>query len=79
MYLFTSIAFSYMYFIYFSFNATSRVIANVMEGQSVRLTVERSQGLYGTVRVDWSCGNVARNDLTPWFGTLLFAEVCSTV
>ena len=60
----------------FSFNSTSRVIENVKEGQLVHLTVDRNQGLYGTVRVDWSCGTAARDDLTPWSGTLVFAEVC---
>ena len=59
----------------YSFNSASRIITNVMEGQSVRLLVDRKQGLHGTVRVDWSCGNAASSDLTPWAGTLVFAEV----
>lgn len=61
------------------FNQASRVINGIAEGQTIHLTVDRMQGRYRSVRVDWSCGSQSQNDLNPWNGQLVFAEVCRRV
>lgn len=40
------------------------------------LTVSRSQGGRGAVKVIWILEEAARHDLTPLNGTLHFNEVC---
>ena len=55
------------------------MLNGIAEGQTVHLTVDRSQGSYRSVRVNWNCGSQSQNDFSPWNGQLVFAEVCKQV
>ena len=65
--------------LFFRFNQASRVLNGIAEGQTVHLTVDRRQGSYRSVRVNWNCGSQSQNDFSPWNGQLVFAEVCRQI